>query len=154
MVNDLDAGVLFIVESAGERIAEHQDIDARALKILPVIQEQLFRVEILAGLLRLSLGLLPGLLRLPLPGLLPGLSQPRLLLRLALPRLLRLPLGLRPGLLLRLSLPGLLGLCLGQSGGQRNQRSHDEGGTGAEVHADDPYPAEGAAVVLSLLERM
>ena len=46
-MDDLDAGVLFVVEPARERVAEHQDIDARALEIPLVVQDQLFRAGIL-----------------------------------------------------------------------------------------------------------
>ena len=98
----------------------------------------------LSGLAVLSLtGLLPVL---PLTGLLLCLGP---LFRRLPDRLLRLTL---PGLLLRLSLPGLLCLCPDKNGGQRKECGRNESGTGAEVHADDPYPAEGTAVVLRLLE--
>ena len=128
MMNDLDAGVLLIVESARERIAEHQDIDAGSLKILQVVQEQFFRVEVPRG--RLNLPLTLPLAVLTLTALLPVL-----------------PLT---GLLLRLILPGLLGLGVGEDGWQRKEHGRDEGGTGAEVHADDPYSAVGIAVVWGL----
>ena len=58
VVDDFDTGVLFIVEAARERIAEHQEIDALPFKISLVVQD-----KALLGLLLLSLGL-PGLLGL------------------------------------------------------------------------------------------
>jgi hypothetical protein len=117
----------------------------------------LSRLALLAGLALpgLCLSRLALLAGLALPGL--CLSRLALLAGLALPGLclsrLALLAGLAlPGLLLRLSLSRLLSLCLGKDSGQREQCGCNEGGTGAEVHADDPYPAEGTAVVLRLLK--
>ena len=90
MVDDLDTGVLLVIEPARKRVAEHQEIHALPFKIALVVQDK--------------------------------------------------------ALLLRLSLPGLLGLQRGKDRGQREQRGHDEGGTIAEIHADDPYSAEGTAI--------
>ena len=76
---------------------------------------------------------------LSLTRLLPVLTQPPLLAVLSL-----------TGLLLSLILPWLLGLSVGEDGGQRKKRGHEEGGAGAEVHADDPYSAVRIAVVWGL----
>ena len=99
-----------------------------------VVQDEFLGVERLQR--RLNDALL-GLLALTL---LTALTLTVLLAVLALPGLL----------LLGLILPGLLRLGVSEDCGQREQRRHDEGGTGAEVHADDPYPAEGTAVVLGV----
>ena len=40
VVDDLDAGILLVIESAAERVAEHEDIHALALEVAEVVQLQ------------------------------------------------------------------------------------------------------------------
>ena len=136
VMDDLDARVLLVVEPAGEGVAEHEHVHARPFEILPVVQDELLRVERLQGCLDESL------LRLPL-------TLPLLAVLAVLP-----VLALTDLLLLRLILPGLLGLSMDENGGQREERGHDEGGTGAKVHADDPCPADETALVLGVVGRV
>ena len=128
-MDDLDAGVLLVVEAARKRVAEHQDVHALPFEIPLVVQKEfLFPARGTRGQL-LLLDLLPAL---PLTALPLALALPlRGLLRLILPGLLRLILP--------------LSLNLGKDDGDRGQCSRDEEETRADVHADDPYLAEGTA---------
>ena len=57
MMNDLDAGVLLVVEPAREGIAEHQEVDALPFKIAFVVQDKALLLSLsLPGLLGLQRG--------------------------------------------------------------------------------------------------
>ena len=49
VVDDLDAGILLVIEAAGERVAVHQHIHALALKVLKIIEFQVRRRRAAAG---------------------------------------------------------------------------------------------------------